>query len=122
MSLYRLLKKKRSYFMFLHSNFNNSLSCSTFTTAMKYANVKPIHKNDDKIDKAHYWPRSILPNLSKIYERIMYNQICLFHKWFNAQYCLLLMIEKWREVRDKVLETGTVLADFSKAFDNSLIP
>ena len=78
MSLYRLLKKKRSYFMFLHSNFNNSLSCSTFTTAMKYANVKPIHKNDDKIDKAHYWPRSILPNLSKIYERIMYNQICLY--------------------------------------------
>ena len=46
----------------------------------------------------------------------------LFHKWFNAQYCLLLMIEKWDEVRDKVEETGTVLADFSKAFDNSLIP
>ena len=64
--------------MFFHSNFNNSLSCSTFPTAMKYANVKPIHKNDDKIDKAHYWPRSILPNLSKIYERIMYNQICLY--------------------------------------------
>ena len=42
--------------MFLHSNFNNSLSWSTFPTAMKYANVKPIHKNDDKIDKAHYWP------------------------------------------------------------------
>ena len=28
---------------FLHHNFNNSLSCSTFPTGMKYADVTPIH-------------------------------------------------------------------------------
>ena len=47
---------------FQHYNFNNSLSCSTFPTAMKYADVKPIHKKDDKSDKENYWPISILPN------------------------------------------------------------
>ena len=36
---------------FLHHNFNNSLSCSTFPTGMKYADVTPIHKKDDKTDK-----------------------------------------------------------------------
>ena len=36
---------------FLHRNFNKSLSCSIFLTAMKYVDVKPIHKKDDKTDK-----------------------------------------------------------------------
>ena len=68
----------------------------------------PIHKKDDKTDKINYCPRSILPNLSKAYERLMYNQIspyfgsvfsklqCGFRKGFNAQHCLLTMVEKWR--------------------------
>ena len=56
---------------FLYHNFNNSLSCSTFPTGMKYADVTPIHKKDDKTDKTNYRPISILPNLSKVYERLM---------------------------------------------------
>ena len=59
---------------FLYHNFNNSLSCSTFPTGMKYADVTPIHKKDDKTDKTNYRPISILPNLSKAYERLMYNK------------------------------------------------
>ena len=48
---------------FLYHNFNNSLSCSTFPTATKYAEETPIHKKDDKTDKENYHPISILPNL-----------------------------------------------------------
>ena len=46
---------------FLCHNFNNSLSCSTFPTAVRYAEVTPIHKKDNKIDKENYRPISILP-------------------------------------------------------------
>ena len=60
---------------FLHCNFNNSLLWSTFPTGMKYADVTPIHKNDDKTGKTNYRPISILPKLSKVYERLMDNQI-----------------------------------------------
>ena len=114
---------------FLYHNFNNSLSCSTFPTAMKYAEVTPIHKKDDKTDKENYRPISILPNLSKVYERLMYNQIypyfqtifskfqCGFRKGFNTQHCLLAMVEKWRKTLDGGGETGAVLTDLSKAFD-----
>ena len=96
---------------------------------MKYAEVTPIHKKDDKIDKENYHPRSILPNLSKVYERLMYNQIypyfqtifskfqCGFRKGFNTQHCLLAMVEKWRKTLDAGGETGVVLTDLSKAFD-----
>ena len=85
---------------FLYHNFNNSLSCATFPTSIIYADVKPIHKKDDKTDKENYRPTSISLNLSKIYERLIYNQIypyfdtlffkirCGFWKDFNAQHCL----------------------------------
>ena len=58
----------------LYHNFNDSLSCSTIPTGMKYADVTPIHKKDDKINKTNYRTISILPNLSKFYERLMYNK------------------------------------------------
>ena len=70
---------------------------------MKYAEVTPIHKKDDKTDKENYRPISILPNLSKVYERLTCNQIYLyfqtifskfqrgFRKGLNAQHCLLVM-------------------------------
>ena len=113
---------------FLYHNYNNTLSCSTFATGMKYVDVTSIHKKDDKTEKTNYRP-SILPNLSKVYERLMYNQIfpyfdlvfskfqCGFWKGFNAQHCLVTMIQKWRKILDKGGETGAVLTDLSKTFD-----
>ena len=53
---------------FLYHNVNNLLSCSTFPTVMKYAEVTPIHKKDDKNDKENYHPINILSNLCKVYE------------------------------------------------------
>ena len=93
---------------FLYHNFNNSLSCSSFPTGMNYAEVAPIYKTDDKIEKENYCPISILPDLSKVYERLMNNQIYpyfrkvfskfqrWFHRGFNAHNCLLAMVEKWQ--------------------------
>ena len=57
------------YLLKLYHNFNNSLSCSTFPAAMKYAEVTPIHKKYDKTDKENYHPINILPNLNKVCER-----------------------------------------------------
>ena len=96
---------------------------------MKYAEVTPILKKDDKTDKENYRPKSILPNLSKVYERLMYNQIYPyfetifskfefeFRKGFNAQHCLLAMLEKKRKTLDEGSETGAALTDLFKAFD-----
>ena len=61
---------------FVYHNFNNSLlSVSTFLTALKYADVKPVFKKDDKTDKENYKPISILPTLSNVYERFIYNKM-----------------------------------------------
>ena len=85
--------------------------------------------NDDKSDKSNYLPISILPNLSKVYERIMDNQIypylskkfskyqCNVRKGFSAQQCLIVIIEKWRQSLDSGGQAAAVLTDLLKAFD-----
>ena len=49
-----------------------------FPTDMKYADVTPIHKTDEKSNQTNYRPINSLPNLSKVYERLIYNQIFLY--------------------------------------------
>ena len=49
-------------------NFNNSLSSSTFPTALEYADVKPVFKKEDKTEMENYRPiRPVLPLLSVKY-------------------------------------------------------
>ena len=67
---------------------------------------------------------SILPVISKIYERLTYDQMykhfkfqCGFRKGFSTQNCLLFMIEKWKESLDQGSYYGALLTDLSKAFD-----
>ena len=96
---------------------------------MKLANVTPVHKKGSRYDKGNYWPVSILPNLSKVFERCLRKQIsdffdtilskyqCGFRKGHGAQHCLIALLEKWRESIDRGLEFGILLTDLSKAFD-----
>ena len=51
---------------FILHNFNNAWSCSEYPTSLKYADITPVFKKDDKNGKTNYRPISILPNLSKI--------------------------------------------------------
>ena len=122
-------KEKFSSSLICKNIRNNSLSSSTFPTALKYADVEPVFKKDGKTDKEIYRPISILPNLSKAYERLIYNQMypyfekpffksqCDFRKGFNAQHCLITMIAKWRRSVDRGGQAGALLTDISKAFD-----
>ena len=42
-----------------------------FSSSLKLGNITPIFKKDDHLDKSNYRPVSILPLLSKVYERII---------------------------------------------------
>ena len=48
---------------------------SVFPEELKQADIKPIHKKESRNEKENYRPVSILPNLSKIFERCMYDQL-----------------------------------------------
>ena len=92
---------------------NNSITCGTFPNNLKLADITPAHKSGERQDKRNYRPVSILPPISKIYERILHNQLyntfdnilsisqCGFRKGFSAQHCLIVMLEKFKESIDK---------------------
>ena len=107
----KVLKENSEIFSYiLYHNFNNSLFSKVFPNSLKKTNITPIFKKDEKFLKNNYRSVSILPNVSKIYERCIYDQIndyflplfsklqCGFQKGFNAQHCLLVLIEKCCEV------------------------
>ena len=77
-------------------------------------------KNNNKDEKQNYRPVSILPNLSKIYEKLMYKQLfpsqCGFRKGYSVQHCLPAMIEKCKEAIERGSEFGALLTDLSKTF------
>ena len=125
-----IIKKNYDIFSeFLFENFNNIILTSLFPEQLKYADVKPIFKKDSRNDKRNYRPVSILSNISKIYERLLYKQLetyfesilsryqCGFRKGFSVLTTLLPMIEKWRESLDSGGNFGALLTDLSKAFD-----
>ena len=59
----------------LYHNFNDSLFSCDFPSGLKKADLTPIYKKDEKFLKSNYRPISILPNISKIFERLIFDQM-----------------------------------------------
>ena len=101
-----------------------------FAEQLKRGDITPLHKKLENILKENYRPVSLLPVVSKLFERIMQKQmktfidnflstsLCGYRKGYNTQYALLAMIEKWKKSLDgKRGYAGAILMDLSKAFD-----
>ena len=54
---------------------NQSLQTGIFPTAFKTSKVIPIYKKGDKANLSNYRPISILPTISKIFERVIHIQL-----------------------------------------------
>ena len=55
--------------------FNKSLETGKFPDILKVAKVIPIHKKGSKLEISNYRPISLLPTISKIWEKLLNNQI-----------------------------------------------
>ena len=65
-------------------SFNSSVTSGYYPELFKLADITPTFKKDDRTNKSNYRPISILPNLSKIYERLMHTQLtAYFDKFFS---------------------------------------
>ena len=105
----RILKGNSDLPIILYNNFNNCISSCEFPDQLKLADVSPVYKKGGRNDKTNYRPVSILPIISKIYERFIFLQIseyfenklsqfqCGFRKGYNSQYCLIRMLERWNK-------------------------
>lgn len=57
---------------FIADHFTYSITCGEFPNELKHADDIPALKKNEKSDKTNYRPVSILTNISKIYEKLIY--------------------------------------------------
>ena len=124
----KILKQNSDYFAeYIYENINQCISKLIFPSDLKLADVTPVYKKKSKNSKDNYRSVSILSNISKIYERCIYDQIqlffssfskylCGFRRGYNAQHCLITLIEKWKKSVENGGAFGALLTDLSKAF------
>ena len=95
------------------------------------AKVFPLYKKDDRTDAQNYRPISVLPAISKICERVVYDQL---YRYLNSNglltkdqsgspslhstvTALLHLTNNWYLNIDKGMTNLIVLLDLAKAFD-----
>ena len=102
----------------------NAIKECIFPTRLKLADITPTLKQGDATCAENYRPVSVLPVVSKIYEKIisyidnyLSPFLCGFRKGYSPQNALICLIEKWKKIIDNHGYAGAVLMDLSKAFD-----
>ena len=73
---FKIIKDNADIFAnFILQNFDKCIIDGKFADQLKKADVSPVFIKGNHNDRTNYRPVSILPSLSKIYERIIYNQV-----------------------------------------------
>ena len=110
---------------------NNAIDKNEFPDKWKIARVSPIPKIDQPLDMKDYRPISILPVLSKVYERVILYQLCDFiernaiysanQSGFRKGHSTTTLLLKLRDDIIRAMNrsevTLAILIDYSKAFD-----
>ena len=96
---------------------------------MKLADIIPSFKKGSSTDKGNYRPISLLPVVSKVFERLLANQLtlfmetkfskllCGFRKAHSTQHSILNLLRNWQNCIANKSKVGAILIDLSKAFD-----
>uniref|UniRef100_A0A7M5VBW5 Reverse transcriptase domain-containing protein n=1 Tax=Clytia hemisphaerica TaxID=252671 RepID=A0A7M5VBW5_9CNID len=111
---------------------NRSYHAGVFPEVLKISKVIPVFKNKGSpLDVSNYRPISLLSNIEKIYEKIMYSRVVEFLNQFNQIYSrqfgfrkghstthtLMNILERIREHLDGGGFACGVFVDLQKAFD-----
>ena len=109
----------------------NQCMTLSFPDEWKTAKVVPLYKNGQQNIPGNYRPISVLPAISKIMERILYNQLYSyltkfellsnsqygFRKFHSTAFALLDCTNDWYVNLDRKMFNLVVLIDLKKAFD-----
>ena len=111
--------------------FNTSIETSLFPDSWKVARVTPIYKDGDRSEKTNYRPISVLPVISRLFEKLVFNQLyqymkdnCFisvdqsgFLRGSSTLTCLLKNTDDWYSGLDLGQFVGLVFVDLTKALD-----
>ena len=81
-----------AYLPIFTNSINSSVRNGTFTEELKLAEVTPLFKKADPFDKLNYRPVSLLSHVSKVYDRIIFNQISKNFELYSCTFTFLLCL------------------------------
>ena len=110
---------------------NQSLVTGIFPTKLKIAKVAPLHKKGHSYLMTNYRPVSLLSAISKLFEKVVYNQLYThfqtyklfyfsqygFRKRHSTEFAALELIDKVLQNIDDKNATFAIYMDLLKAFD-----
>ena len=80
---------------------SEALNTGSFPDSLTCANVRPIYEKEDTFVKRNHRPVCTLPLLSKVYERVIYEQALNYFKpFFSMKFCVDLEKHKKHIVRN----------------------
>ena len=124
----KILKESTFCFPELTNCINESLTNNKFPDTLKLSDITPVFKKFDPSDKASYRPVSIVHLVSKVFAKIMYDQLyeyivyflnqllCGFRKAHSTQHALFKLLQKWQKELYSGGFIGTILMDLPKAY------
>ena len=110
---------------------NQTITTGIFPDALKTAKVIPIHKKGETTIFGNYRPVSLLPSVSKVFERVIHNQLYQyfvdnnllyqnqygFRKFHSTELAAMDLVDKIVCAMDRKRVPVTIFLDLSKAFD-----
>ena len=110
---------------------NVSIETGMYPSQLKPAKIVPIFKSDDKEEPGNYRPISLLSNLNRIFEKLMYNRLKIFidqnnilcssqygfREGHSTNHALLDIVNKIQTNMDNKLFSCGVFIDIQKSFD-----
>ena len=111
--------------------FNCSITSGVFPEKMKLAHISPLYKGGDSTQAKNYRPVALLSIISKLLERIVYEQLnsylqlwdilpdqqYAYRKQRSTEDALTVAIDRLYAARDDKKYSASVFIDLSKAFD-----
>ena len=110
---------------------NQMITTRIFPDSLKIAKIIPIYKKGEPTDLSNYRPISLLPTISKIFERVIHTQLQEylnrnnllaeqqygFRPNHSTEYAAVKLVDYISNKMDDHKIPGTIFIDLSKAFD-----
>ena len=115
----------------MHHILSLSIMQKQFPSSWKFAKVVPLLKKGSPLEAKNYRPVALLSPLSKVAEKVIYEQMYsyfhrnnIFHQNLHGyrhrrstQTTLLQLYDKWIKAANKGYISGAVMLELSAAFD-----
>ena len=90
----------------------DAINKGVFPDRLNIKNITHVHEKDELTDKENYRPVNVLSLLSKVFERLLYDQLsdylekylntvlCGFRKAHSTQHAFFTVLQAWQEELD----------------------